>query len=154
MVATGDRGHHLLPEARMSKPLPVPDEHSAGYWDAAAAGTLALPRCGVCGRYVLPPGIVCPECGSTDPRFVAEPVDGGGAVRSWTVVRDAFLPGFADDVPYVLVDVELDAQPELRMIGRLVDGVDAPVHLGARVTVTFDEIGDGVAVPAFALAAR
>jgi uncharacterized OB-fold protein len=137
----------------MPKPLPVPDERSAGYWDAAANGVLALPRCRVCRRYVLPPGVVCPECGSTDPQFVAEPVEGDGAVRSWTVVRDAFLPGFADDVPYVLVDVELDAQAELRMIGRLVDGVDAPLRLGARVTVTFDEVGDGVAVPAFALVA-
>jgi uncharacterized OB-fold protein len=138
----------------MPKPVPVRDDRSTGYWEAAANGILALPRCGVCGRYVLPPGIVCPECGSTDPQFVAEPVVGGGTVRSWTVVRDAFLPGFADDVPYVLVDVELDVQPELRMIGRLVDGVDAPLHLDARVAVTFDQIDDGVSVPAFVLVAR
>jgi uncharacterized OB-fold protein len=138
----------------MPKPLPVPDEQSAGFWAAAAQGTLALPRCSACHRLVLPPRAVCPECGSTDPQFTAEPVEGGGTVRSWTVVRDAFLPGFADDVPYVLVDVELDAQRELRMIGRLVDGVDAPLHLGDRVAPTFDEIAEGVAVPAFVLAAR
>jgi uncharacterized protein len=137
----------------MSKPLPVPDEQSAGYWAAAADRTLALPRCRVCRQYVLPPTAVCPECGSTDPGFVAEPVEGGGTVRSWTVVRDAFLPGFADDVPYVLVDVELDVQRDLRMIGRLVDGVDASLHLGDRVVVTFDDIDDRTAVPAFALAA-
>jgi hypothetical protein len=134
-----------------AKPLPVPDETSAGFWAAAASGTLALPRCSVCGRYALPPAAVCPACGSTDPRFEAAPVAGSGVVRSWTVVRDSFLPGFADDVPYLLVDVELDAQPELRMIGRLVDGADASLHLGDRVAVTFDEIADGVAVPAFAL---
>jgi uncharacterized OB-fold protein len=137
----------------MPKPLPVPDEQSAGYWAAAADGTLALPRCRVCRRYVLPPAAVCPECGSTEPGFDAEPVATGGTVRSWTVVRDAFLPGFADDVPYVLVDVELDVQRDLRMIGRLVDGPDAPLHLGDRVLVTFDDVGDGVAVPAFVLAA-
>jgi hypothetical protein len=137
----------------MAKPLPVPDELSAGYWAAAADGVLALPRCAVCRRYVLPPGPVCPECGSTDPRFAAEPVDGGGTVRSWTIVRDAFLPGFADDVPYVLVDVELDAQRDLRMIGRLLDGAEAPLHLGDRVTVAFEEVAEGVSVPAFALGA-
>ena len=97
---------------------------------------------------------MCPNCGSTDPRFVATPVDGSGAIRSWTVVRDSFLPGFADDVPYVLVDVELDAEPELRMIGRLVDGPDADLHLHDRVTVTFDRLSADVAVPAFALARR
>ena len=37
------------------------------------------------------------------------------------------------------------------MIGRLVDGVDAPLALGDRVTVTFDQLADGMAVPAFAL---
>jgi uncharacterized OB-fold protein len=112
---------------------------------------LALPRCTTCGKFVLPPPVVCPECGSTDPRYDTAPVDGGGTVRSWTVMRDSFLPGFVDDVPYLLVDVELDAQPDLRMIGRLVDGPDAPLRVGDHVTVTFDEIGEGFAVPAFAL---
>jgi uncharacterized OB-fold protein len=102
----------------------------------------------------MPPTAVCPNCGSTDPRFTTERVEGGGTIRSWTVVRDTFLPGFADDVPYVLVDVELDAQADLRMIGRLVDGVDAHPGIGDHVTVTFDQLPDGMAVPAFALSAR
>ena len=38
-------------------------------------------------------------------------------------MRQSFLPGF--DVPFVLVDVELPAQEDLRLIGRLVDGPDA-----------------------------
>ncbi|HZP28982.1 MAG TPA: OB-fold domain-containing protein [Acidimicrobiia bacterium] len=137
--------------ATPAKPLPVPDERSEGYWSAAARGVLALPRCADCGRFALPPDTVCPECGSTDPRFAAEPVAGGATVRSWTVVHDAFLPGFAGDVPYVLVDVELDAQPGLRMIGRLVEGPGAPLHAGMRVGVAFDELAPGVMVPAFAL---
>jgi uncharacterized OB-fold protein len=140
-----------LPPAAAPKPVPVPDDLSAGYWAAAARGVLALPRCQVCGRYAFPPRNVCPECGSTDPAYVIEPVAGGALVRSWTVVRDAFLHGFADDVPYVLVDVELDAQPDLRMIGRLVDGPDAPLRVGAHVAVTFDRLGDDFAVPAFVL---
>ena len=103
------------------KPLPAPDPTSAGYWEAAARGELALPRCSVCARIALPPTIVCPTCGSTDPRCEFVAVDGSGAIRSWTVVRDAFLPGFADDVPYVLVDVELDVAagaPHDRTVGR------------------------------------
>jgi uncharacterized OB-fold protein len=61
-----------------------------------------------------------------------------GAVRSWTVVRQAFLPGFDALVPFVLVDVELDAQPELRLIGRLLDGPDAALAVGTRVALRFD----------------
>jgi uncharacterized OB-fold protein len=101
--------------------------------------------------FSLPPDVVCPHCGTTSPDFAFEPVSGRGVVRAWTVVRQSFLPGFDDDLPFVLVDVELDDQRELRLIGRLVDGVDAPLSLGARVLPAFEDIAPGVAVPAFAL---
>jgi len=137
-----------------AKPLPAVDETSAGYWEATARGELALPRCSVCRQFTIPPTIVCPACGTTEPNFTYVPVDGDGTVRSWTLVRDAFLPGFADDLPYVLVDVELDAQSQLRMIGRFTDGPDSPIRIGDRVTVTFDTIADGVAVPSFTRSPR
>jgi hypothetical protein len=34
--------------------------------------------------------------------------------------------------------VELDAQPELRLIGRLLDGPDAALAVGTRVALRFD----------------
>jgi hypothetical protein len=64
-------------------------------------------------------------------------------------MRQSFLPGF--EVPFVLVDVELTAQPDLRLIGRLVDGPDAAIHIGAAVRTVFEDLGDGMAVPAFTL---
>ena len=74
---------------------------------------------------------------------------GNGVVRSWTVIRQSFLPGF--DVPFVLVDVELAEQADLRVIGRLVDGVGAELALGAHVRVVFEDLTAGIAVPAFEL---
>ena len=134
----------------VTKPLPVPDDLSAGYWAAAAAGILTA------GLYVVVPHLGYADQLQTSVEIIAlglipATVEGGATVRSWTIVRDSFLPGFADDVPYVLVDAELDAQSNVRMIGRLVDGVDAPLAVGDRVTVTFDQLADGMAVPAFAL---
>lgn len=140
-----------MSDDRQAKPVPVPDARSEGYWAAAANGVLALARCGRCGRFTHPPDVACPHCLSTDPAFTFVPVDGRGTVRSWTVLRDSFLPGFAADIPFVLVDVELDAQADLRLVGRLVDGPDAPVRLGDRVVTVFDPLGEGFAVPAFAL---
>jgi uncharacterized OB-fold protein len=134
-----------------SRPVPVPDEESAPFWEAAAAHVLAVARCARCGSFSIPPDVVCQHCHHGDPEFAFVPVSGRGAVRSWTVVRQSFLPGFADDVPYVLVDVELDEQTDLRMIGRLVDGPDVSLHLGDRVVAAFEDIAPGVAVPAFAL---
>jgi uncharacterized OB-fold protein len=109
-------------------------------------------RCARCGAYSIPVDVVCDRCGSTDPAYTFVPVSGRGTIRTWTVVRQSFLPGFDADLPYVLVDVELDEQTDLRMVARLLDGVDAPVRIGARVTVGFEDLAPGTSVPAFLLA--
>jgi uncharacterized protein len=129
--------------------VPVPDALSSEFWTAASAHVLVIGRCARCTELSHPPETVCPQCGSTDPEFTFEPVDGGGTIRSWTVMRQSFLPGF--DVPFVLVDVELSAQADLRLIGRLVDGPDAPLRLGAPVRLVFEDVAPGVAIPAFEL---
>ncbi len=137
-----------------TRPVPVPDERSQGYWDAAAEHVLAMARCSRCGTFAMPPDIVCSHCHSTEPEFTFVPVSGRGVVRSWTVMHQSFVPGFDDLIPFVLVDVELDEQPDLRTIGRLVDGPDAPLAIGARIVVEFEDLAPGVSVPAFALEAE
>jgi uncharacterized protein len=133
------------------RPLPVPDEASAPFWSAAVEHVLTVARCAQCGQFSMPPDVVCPHCRTSDPRFEFTPVSGRGTVRSWTVVRQAFLPGFEDDLPFVLVDVELVEQQELRLIGRLLDGPDADLRVGDTVVVGFEDLAPGVAVPAFEL---
>jgi uncharacterized protein len=83
--------------------------------------------------------------------FAFEPVSGRGTISTWTVMRQTFLPGFRDHVPYVIVVVELVEQSGLTMVGRLLDGPDAPLSIGSAVQVVFDEVAPGVGVPAFAL---
>jgi len=134
------------------RPVPVPDEVSAPFWSAAAEHVLTVARCRRCGAFTVPPDVVCPHCHSADPAFEFTPVSGRGAVRSWTVVRQAFLPGFDADLPFVLVDVELVEEAGLRLIGRLLDGPGADLHVGDPVVVAFEDIAPGVAVPAFELA--
>jgi uncharacterized OB-fold protein len=129
--------------------LPVPDETSAPYWDAASRHVLTVARCGRCGVLTMPPDVVCTACGSTSPEYEFTAVSGRGVVRSWTVVRQSFLPGF--EVPFVLVDVELTEQAGLRLIGQLLDGVDAELHLGDEVRVAFEDLATGISVPAFEL---
>ncbi len=132
--------------------LPVPDETSAPYWAASAEHVLTLPRCSKCREFTLPPDITCPNCHTLEPDFTWEPVSGRGKVRTWTVVRHSFLQGF--ELPFVLVDVQLDEQPRVRMVAQLVDGPDAPLALGDAVTVTFQDLAPGVSVPAFTRAVQ
>jgi uncharacterized OB-fold protein len=133
------------------RPLPVPDETSAAYWAATAKHVLTVARCGACGTLTLPPDVVCTTCGSTDPAFQFTAVSGRAVVRSWTVVRQAFLPGFDRELPFVLVDVELAEQADLRLIGRLLDGVGAGLWIGAEVRVAFEDLTPEISVPAFEL---
>ncbi|HTR70038.1 MAG TPA: OB-fold domain-containing protein [Mycobacteriales bacterium] len=134
-----------------ARPLPVPDEQSAPYWQAAAEHTLTMASCSACGALSLPPDSVCASCASTSAGICFTPVSHRGVVRSWTVVRQSFLAGFDDEVPYVLVDVELADQADLRMVARLVNGTAADLRLGAGVRVTFEDVAPGVSIPAFTL---
>lgn len=127
--------------------LPEPDEASAPYWAACAEHVLKLPRCSACGEFTFPADITCPNCLSLEPRFTYEQVSGRGKVRTWTVVRHSFLQGF--ELPFALVDVELDAHPKIRLIGQLVDGPDAPLALGDAVEVAFQDVAPGVSIPGF-----
>jgi uncharacterized protein len=134
------------------KPLPVPDEQSRGYWEATGRHRLAIQRCDHCGTFAHPPVVVCAGCLSTDPSFTFDEVSGTGTVKSWTVMRRAFLPAFHADVPYVIVEVELAEQPGLTMVGRLVDGPDAELALGLPVTTVFLDVAPDLAIPEFELA--
>src|SRR6516165_1967476 len=96
-----------------TRPVPVPDALSADFWEAAARHVLSIARCTACQQFTHPPDTVCTNCGSIEPGFRFEVVSGRGTVRSWTIVRQSMLPGFEREVPYMLVDVELEEQTGL-----------------------------------------
>jgi uncharacterized OB-fold protein len=136
------------------RPVPVADERSAGFWEAAAEHRLVVSRCRHCGWLSYPPDTVCGRCLHVPPGFDWEEVSGRGTLRSWTIVRTAFLPGFAPYVPYVVGAVELSEQAGLRLVARMADGPDAGLAYGAPVETGFEDMADGVAVPLFHLAGR
>lgn len=137
-----------------TKPIPVPDPLSEGFWSAAAAHVLAIQRCTACGWYAYPPNVMCGNCLAPEPSFHYEPVSGRGRVTTWTVVHQAFLPGFAADVPYVVAEVELEEQEGLRMVARVGGARPGDVATGLPVVVAFDDVAAGVAVPHFVPAER
>ena len=135
-----------------------PTSGRAPYWEAAAEHVLAIgPLLALRHVRASRPTSSARTATAPSPTSRFEPVSGRGVVRSWTVVHQSFLPGFDDLVPFVLVDVELEEQADLRMIGRLLDGPevlddpDAALAIGARVVVAFEDLAPGTSVPAFAL---
>jgi hypothetical protein len=135
-----------------AKPAPVPDAWSEPYWRGAEDGRLVLPRCEH-GHLSYPPGPACPQCGSRD--LTPTDVPGAGTVYSFTVVRQTADPAFADDLPYVVALVEVDAQPGLRLLTNIVDvDPDAdPLDIGMPVEAVFEARGPR-ALPQFRVVRR
>ncbi|MEX2290290.1 MAG: OB-fold domain-containing protein [Mycobacteriales bacterium] len=103
---------------------------AADYWRGAERGELVLQQCLHCGLVRHYPQVLCPRCTS----FEVGPLvaTGRGTVHSWTVAHHPYDPVFADEVPYVLLTV--DMEEGVRVLGRFpeADGLclGLPVQLG------------------------
>ncbi|MDA3041418.1 MAG: Zn-ribbon domain-containing OB-fold protein [Actinomycetota bacterium] len=136
-------------EVRNAPPIPVANESTEAFWQLAKNGQLATQRCNSCGWQSYPPRMVCPNCHADPPSFDWTPVSGRGRLATWTIVRDALLPGFADQVPYIVGEVELDEQDGLRFLARL-SGIDEDaLRVGLRLRACFADGGEGTRVPLF-----
>jgi uncharacterized OB-fold protein len=92
-----------------------------------------------------PPRPICSRCLNSDVIF--EPVSGKGKIYSCTINRYAWSPDV--DPPYVLAEVELVEQSDLRILTNIV-GCDIDlVAVGMEVKVAFERVGE-TWIPVFA----
>lgn len=102
--------------------FPLPDTEWQGtrpFWEAAARHELVIPRCDNCGKFCWYPRERCRACKGA--AFTWTTMSGRARLFSWTVVRHAFLPQFADETPYATGLVALDEDPSVRVVTRFVD---------------------------------
>jgi uncharacterized OB-fold protein len=140
------------------------DIENREYFRACAARDFQLQACVECGLLRYPPTTACPWCACLESHWT--PVEGKGAVHSYTEVHHAIQPAFRDHVPYLVLLVDLDTQkgkptPQeaLRVVGNLVtpDGKLAPpdlvrrVGIGTRVRMVFADVAPGLALPQWAI---
>ncbi len=123
-----------------AKPRIIPNLANRFFWEAAGRGELMVLRCQVCGFRAHPSPDRCPRCGAR--ALAPERMSGRGTVYSFTVVRRAFHPGFAADLPYVLALVELPEQSGLRVISRVVNMAPEAVTIGLKVEAVFVPAGE------------
>ena len=134
-------------------PLPdVDDPLTAPFFAGAARGELLITRCDACGDYVWYPQAACPRDGGS---LTWTAVSGRGTLFSWAVVRRAFLPAFAEQVPFVTALVALVEDPAVRLPTYLVDADPESLRADEPVRVTFRPLsfptvpGKSVIVPMF-----
>ncbi|HXA28437.1 MAG TPA: OB-fold domain-containing protein [Candidatus Angelobacter sp.] len=132
------------------RPLPVATDLTRPYWDAAREGRLAIQRCQTCHTYLHPPLPFCDICDGRNLRY--ETVSGRGTIYTFTRVHANRAPAFEGATPYAIVDVELDEQPGLLVTCNMNGTPPEDIRIGARVAVTFVDIGDGMVLPDFTLA--
>ena len=130
------------------KPIPVPDDLSRPFWDAAREHRLVLQRCASCGYYNHPPRLACDACLSQ--QFTFEPVSGRGTIYTFTVMHQRDVAGFENEAPFINLVVELEEQPRLLMVSNLPIAERDRVRIGTPVEVIFEDRG-GVIVPQFRL---
>lgn len=135
------------------RPLPLPDELSALFWEAAREHRLAIQRCARCRRWNHAPAILCPFCASPDLNF--ETVSGRAILYSWTVIRDPPALSFADMLPLIVGVVELKEQPGLLLVSNIIGTSPESLELGLELEVTFaDAVAEDVTLPQFRPAKR
>jgi uncharacterized OB-fold protein len=136
----------MAQETAVRKPRPRIGPDSEPFWAGCRRHELMLPFCQDCGRPHLPPGPVCPHCFSG--RLEWKKASGNGRISTWVVVHKAWFPAFADDIPYNVVQVELDEGPRLtaNVVGT------NKLSVGQAVTVVFDDVDPDLTMPRFRLA--
>jgi uncharacterized OB-fold protein len=131
--------------AKMAPFQPRPTPHSREFWQNLEKGVLSIRRCTQCRHWNHPPMENCRICGGPT-RF--EPVTGKGVVYSFSVMHYPSVPLY--EPPYIVVVVELDEQPHLRMVGRLAGVEPEDAKIGQRVVVEILDLpGGSFKVPAF-----
>jgi uncharacterized OB-fold protein len=136
--------------AEYTRPLPNPTVDTEAYWEGAKRHELLAQKCNQCGQLRFPPGLVCPNCLSTDHTWTQ--LSGKGEVYTFSLVRAPLRPEFQDAVPYVLGVVQLDEG--VRMVTNIVGCPPEDVRIGMRVEVTFDDVTAEITLPKFKPAAR
>ena len=133
----------------ITRPMPRADALTQGFWDAAAAGQLAIQRCADCRTYQHPPRRLCQACSSAEVGF--EPVSGKGKLWSWTTTHHNVVDGFEQALPYQCLLVELAEQKGLYLLSDLAErSIAAELKLGMKMRVTFSApLPNGAVLPQF-----
>ena len=139
-------------------PKPVADLDTQPFWDAVAERRLVVPRCTACGAWIWQPRPLCPRCHEPGPAWVS--VTGDARVASWTALHPPVLAVWADQVPFVILLVELDDAPGVRMLGQLVNeagallmtnGAAEGLEIGSAVVLRWRVDEAGQTLPAWTL---
>lgn len=133
-----DEPRYYLPP--IVRPGFAPGSLEAPYWEATRREELAVQRCSDCRTFQWGPEWICHACRSFDLAF--EPVRPSGRIYSWERAWHPVHPDLAAACPYLVVLVELDDAPGVRMVGNLLGDPLQAVAIGSTVEAEFEHHDD------------
>ncbi len=129
----------------IEKPLPVPTEDTAPYWEACRKHELRMQRCKQCGHFRFPPSVVCPKCTSVEAAW--EKLSGKGEIYTFIIVHRTYHPAFNPDIPYNVAIVKLNEGPLLHT--NIVDCNNVDLYIGMPIEVVFEDVSNQISLPKF-----
>ena len=129
----------------VAKPLPKVSPEMAPFFEAARRHELVVQRCRGCRALRFPARDRCSRCLSREAEWIR--VSGRGTVFSYAVMHQLYHPGFAAEVPYAVVVVELEEG--VRILSNLVDCPASEVTVGLPVEAVFEEVSPEITLPKF-----
>lgn len=130
---------------QIPKPLPRYPKDDAPYWQHMKQHEMRIQKCASCGRLRMYPRPMCDGCYSVEYEWV--PVSGRGSVYSWCVVHQPVHPAFKDELPFAIVEVELEEGVRVR--SRVLDVAPEQLEVGMPVRLAYQDVTDEVTLPVF-----
>ena len=122
----------------MPRPVPIPDEVSKPFWEAANERRLIVQRCSPCDRLQYPPEASCYQCDSAEYLEWSE-VSGRGTIDDYVVIHDSRLRLYVEEQPYNVAIIQLEEDPDIQFFSNLPGTPVDEVPVGASVEVIFVE---------------
>lgn len=144
----------------MLRPYPPKSADDQPFWDFCSKGELRVQRCKSCGKYLWPVAPACPDDYSEDLEWTK--VSDTGTISSWVVYHRVYDREFAQEVPYVCVNVELPegirfsgnvfaANGSFRAADVLGSNKATDALNGRKVKLFFERLDDGLMIPQWKL---
>ena len=131
--------------AAVPKPIPAVTPDMKEFFEGARQGMLMVQKCEGCGTLRFPAYEICTKCLSNRASWV--PLCGRGTIFSFNIMHQLYHPGFASEVPYAVVVVELEEGP--KFVSNLTGIKPHDIKCGMPVEVAFEKVSDEVYLPKF-----
>lgn len=128
------------------KPLPELDNWNKPFWEACKEHRFIMQKCDATGQIWYPPAPISPA--TRDEKWSWVDISGRGIVWSMVQMHQKYFAGFADEIPYMVIQVQLEEGP---MILSNIVGCDPnDVKIGMTVKIVFDDTDPNISLPKFA----